>query len=268
MEFAARYGPWALIAGASEGTGREFARQVAAQGLNCVLVARRDAPLAVLAGEITAEFGVECLTVALDLADPAAADHLLAAIGERDVGLFVANAGSDPHGARLLDRPAQDWRALIRRNVMTLFDLCYHFAGTMKARGRGGMVLVNSGACYGGATYMAIYSATKAFDLNFGEALWAELKPFGVDVLNLVMGETDTPELRRFLAAKGLPLPASVASAADVAALGLAQLPHGPVCNWGRAGNEGSYGVFSADARRERVEMIEQMAKPFFEKGG
>src|SRR3546814_10550242 len=79
---------------------------------------------------------------------------------------------------------------------------CHHFANAMRARGHGGLLLVNSGACYGGASSMAVYSASKAFVLCFGETLWAELQPHGVDVLNLVLGRTDTPEFRRLLAEK------------------------------------------------------------------
>lgn len=267
MEFRERYGPWAVIAGASEGTGREFARQIAAEGVNCLLIARREGPLLALADEIRAETGSECRTAAIDLARSDAAEALIAACGSLDIGLFVANAGSDPFGQKLLDRPLSDWKELIQRNVVTLFDCCYHFAGTMKARGKGGMILVNSGACWGGATYMAVYSASKAFDLNLGEALWAELRPFGVDVLNLVMGETDTPELRRFLAAKDLPLPETAADAGAVARLGIEQLPNGPTCNWGLGPDEAPFGASSANARRDRVVMIEQVSKRFYEKG-
>jgi short-subunit dehydrogenase len=61
MGFAERYGPWAVVAGASEGTGREFARQIAAHGVNLVLIARREGPLAELAEQIRAESGVECV---------------------------------------------------------------------------------------------------------------------------------------------------------------------------------------------------------------
>ncbi len=263
-----RYGPWAIVAGASEGTGRAFARQIAARGIKCVLVARRRAPLEALADEINAEFGVECSTAAINLAEAGASEQLVAAAGSRDVGLFVANAGADPYGAGLLDRPMSEWSALIRRNVMTVAEACHHFAGTMKARGRGGIILVNSGACYGGANRMAIYSATKAFELCLGESLWSELKPHGVHVLNLVLGATDTPEFRRFLAARGAPLPANVADASAAAALGLRHLADGPVCNWAKEADEAPFGATSAADRRRRIELINEFSRPLFERGG
>src|SRR4051794_12400117 len=98
MNFVERYGPWGLIAGASEGTGQAYARKVAAQGVNCILLARRPEPLAALAKEIRAESGVDCITATIDLAAPNALDTIVKAVGRRDVGLFISNAGADPNG--------------------------------------------------------------------------------------------------------------------------------------------------------------------------
>lgn len=141
---------------------------------------------------------------------------------------------------------------------------CHRYAGPMKARGRGGVILVNSGACYGGASFVATYSATKAFTLCFGEGLWAELRPHGVDVLNLVLGRTDTPELRRFLAEKGMPVPAGLASPDAVAALGLERLSHGPVLNWGLADEDTGYATSSAAARRARILAMDRATRQVF----
>ena len=264
MGFAERYGPWALVAGASEGTGREFARRIAASGVPCILVARRAEPLAALAKEIRAESGVECVTASIDLAAPDALDRIITAAGEREVGLFVSNAGADPNGSRFLDRDLTDWLELTQRNVVTTVACCHHFAGPMKARGRGGLLLVNSGACYGGASFLATYSASKAFVLCLGEGLWAELRPHGVDVLNLVLGMTDTPAFRALLAEKGLPVPDGIASPVDVAKVGLDRLPHGPVHNWGLEDDAVGYAVNSAAARRERISMIDSVSKHVF----
>ena len=179
MDFKDRYGPWALITGASEGTGREFARQIAAKGVPCVLVARREGPLKDLAAEIKAESGVECVTATVDLAAPDAGERLIAAAGGREIGLFVANAGADPNGSNFLDRDVGAWRDLTQRNVLNVLEACHHFGGLMRGRGRGGLLIVGSGACYGGASHLATYSATKAFQLCLAEGLWAELRPFG-----------------------------------------------------------------------------------------
>jgi uncharacterized protein len=252
MTFAERYGPWAVVAGASEGTGRAYAEALAAAGLNLVLIARRTEPLEALAGRIRGETGIECVTAAIDLAGPDAHGRILEAVGDREVALYVANAGSDPHGSRFLDTPVEPWLDLVRRNVMTTVQACHHFGGLMRQRKRGGLLLVNSYACYGGGSFMACYTASKAFELAFAESLWSELQPHGVDVLTLVMGMTDTPALRELLDEKGLPLPPDVADPGAVAAFGLAHLADGPIQNWGLAEGEGGPAMSAAE-RRERV---------------
>ncbi len=255
-DFRQRYGPWAVIAGASEGTGRAFAREIAARGLDCLLVARRPEPLQALAAELTAGHGVECATASLDLSLPDAIPRLVDAIGAREIGLFVNNAGADPNGALFLDADVAAWGELVARNVANVVRSCHHFASAMRARRRGGIILVGSGACYGGMPGIAVYAGSKAFDLCFGEALWAELRPHGVDVLNLILGRTDTPEFRRFLAMKGLPVPAGLADPDEIARVGLDRLALGPVHNWGMSEEEVGHSVSSAAARRERIVML------------
>ena len=264
MNFAERYGPWAVIAGASEGTGRAFALKLAKEGLNCVLVARREGRLAALAAEIRAQSKVECVTCVADLAKSDACERIAAVVGSRDVGLYVSNAGADPNGAEFLDNDLANWVELVNRNVLTTMRCCYHFGGTMRARGRGGIILVGSGACYGGGNHLAVYSATKAFDLCFGEGLWAEFRHHGVHVLNLILGRTDTPAFRELLERKGLPVPPGLASPDEVAEVGLARLPHGPVHNWNLQDDETGYAPNSAATRRERVVAMERMSKAVF----
>jgi short-subunit dehydrogenase len=264
VDFAERYGPWALIAGASEGTGRAFAEQIAAKGVSCILVARRQGPLDELAAELRAKHGVQCVTAAVDLAKPDAVDQIIAAVGDREVGLFVSNAGADPNGSRFLDKPVQTWVDLVQRNVMTTMRCCHHFAGPMRDRKRGGLILVGSAAGYGGGSFLATYSASKAFDMCFAEGLWAELRPHGVHVLGLIMSTTDTPALRTLLAEKGMPVPSVIASAEAVAAMGLEQLPNGPVQNWGAKEDEAGMAPQSAAVRRMRVEGMDQASKMIF----
>lgn len=266
MDFAGRYGPWALIAGASEGTGASFARQLAAQGVNLILVARRQAPLDALAGELR-ETGVECVTASIDLAAPDAADRMAAAADGREVGLLILNAGADPNGSLFLDNDMANWVALTNRNVMTTLRACHLFGGAMRSRGRGGIILVGSGVCYLGLPGIAVYGATKAYGLVLGEALWAELKPHGVDVLNLIMGRTDTPAHRELMEQLGVPFPDDCASADDVAALGLARLPHGPTINWGEPEDQPGMAGLSAKGRRERIEAIAAMSSGYAKKG-
>jgi uncharacterized protein len=264
MNFAKRYGPWAVVMGASEGTGREFARQIAAQGVACILIARRAAPLEALAEEIREANGIECLTASIDLAAPGACDRIVQAVADREIGLFVSNAGSDPNGSFFLDGDLSAWTELVQRNVMTMMQCSYHFAGPMRSRGRGGLLLVNSGACYGGGSAMGPYCGSKAFTLCFAEALWAELRPHGVEVLTLVLNRTDTPAFRALLEKKGMPMPQDIASPADVARIGLERLPYGPIHNWGQADDEAEMAGSSAAARRERVLAIDRITGQLF----
>lgn len=255
-EFAARYGPWALVAGASEGTGAEFARQLAAAGLNLILVARREAPLEALADALRLAHGIACVTASIDLAREDAADALMTLAEGRETGLLVLNAGADPNGALFLDRPLDNWNLLAARNVMTTMQALYRFAGPMRARRRGGLLVVGSGACYGGLPGIGVYAASKAFDLVLCEALWAELEPYGVDVLSYVIGRTDTPAHRELMAARGMAMPEGLADPANVARLGLERLPHGPVCNWGEADDAAGMSATSAAQRRERIRHV------------
>ncbi len=264
MSFVERYGPWAIIAGASEGTGRAFARQRAAQGLNCILIARRQAPLEALAATLRADYGVDIVTASIDLARPDAFERIAAAAGDREIGLYISNAGADSNGSFFLDKDIQSWVDLVNRNILTALRCCHYFGGPMRARGHGGILLVGSGACYGSGPNLATYSGAKAFDLCFAEGLWAELAPAGVDVLYLAMSTTDTPALRALLAEKGVPPPANLASPEDVARLGLERLPHGPVQNWGLRDDEAGFGTSSAAQRRARVNMIAEASKSVF----
>lgn len=257
---AERYGPWALIAGASEGTGAEFARQLAAEGLNLILVARREGPLTALADELRGN-GVEVAIACIDLAAADAVAQLAHTAEGREVGLMVFNAGADPNGSGFLDGDLAVWNELAMRNCLTVMGACHHFGRQMRDRGRGGLLVCGSGVCYGGLPGISAYGATKAFDLGLLEGLWAELKPHNVDVLYLVMGRTDTPAHKKLSDERGMDWdPSAMASASAVAALGLERLPHGPIQNWGLADEEPGWATISAADRRRRIEHIASMS--------
>jgi short-subunit dehydrogenase len=259
MEFGKKYGPWAVIAGGSEGTGRSFARQIAAQGISLILIAK-DGPLDETAEEIRSESGVEVITARVDLSAHDAADQIFAAVGDREVGLFINNAGADWFGERFLEIDIDGWLALTRVNVDTMLRCAHHFGRQMKARRRGGILIVNSGACYGGSKYLAIYCASKAYQLNFAEALWSELRPYGVDVCTIVLGRTNTPGYHQRRATKGIVVSdAGLASPDAVAAQGLARLPHGPITNWAQDDDQDGYLAHSAAKRREKVIAMETL---------
>lgn len=222
--FADRYGEWAIVTGASSGIGEAFAHAVAARGIRPLLVARREDELRRVAADVLGQTGMPCECLALDLADPGFADRLRDACAGRDVGLIVANAGFNPPGA-FLGTPRETLMRMFDVNARANLLLAEAFLPGLKARGRGGLLLVGSVEGFFGFPYSACYSATKAFVLSFGEALWGEMRPAGVDVLVLAPGATDTPLLasRDLGSAKvGMMAPAAVAN------IGLDHLGCGP----------------------------------------
>jgi uncharacterized protein len=264
VQFIDKYGPWAVISGASEGVGRAFARQLAERGLNLVLIARREGPLRELADGLTAEFGVECAAASVDLEAPGSSERVAEAVGARDVGLYVSNAGADPHGSRFLDLDLEKWQGLVNRNVTNLMRCCHKFGTAMRTRGRGGIILIGSGACYGGAGHLAVYAGSKAFSLNFAEGLWSELRPHGVDVLYMALNMTDTPELRRLLGSRGQLVPEGIAQPEDVAAQALGSLGAVHLVNWGAADEEPGFAPTSASSRRLRTLAIDAASSKVF----
>lgn len=202
--FATRYGPWALVAGASEGLGAAFATSLARRGLHLVLWARRKDALEALAAQLRRDHGVEVEVSVVDLKDGAATAAAAAALVERHApGLVVFNAAFAPVGAFV----EADIDALLRAvdvNARAPLVVVRALLPAMVAQRRGGVVLMSSMAGQQGSARIAAYSATKAFTTTLGEALWAELKPHNVDVIACVAGAIRTPGYQRS-AAKDAP---------------------------------------------------------------
>jgi short-subunit dehydrogenase len=194
---AKRFGPWALITGASSGIGREFARQIAASGINVVLVARRQALLEEAGREFTRDFGVMYRAIGADLSKEGFLQTLAQATHELDIGLVVSNAGTASPGAFLkLDR--DELVGLLRLNAFAHLDIAHHFGKRLTTRGRGGIVLSGAMGAAHGIPYMANDSGAKAYVQSFGESLHLELKPFGVTVTVLIVGPTKTAIIDKF----------------------------------------------------------------------
>ncbi|MCX8229730.1 MAG: SDR family oxidoreductase [Planctomycetota bacterium] len=191
MDFHSRYGPWALITGASSGFGAEYARQLAAKGLHLILVARRQDRLETLAQEIQAETDVEVHIIPLDITQVSWLSTLRESVAEREIGLLVNNAGYGKVGHFLAMSP-QELAQMIRLNVEAVTLLARDYIPAMKERGRGGMILLASAAGYQPTPWMAAYGATKGYDLLLGEALSTELAASGVDILTVSPGSTKT----------------------------------------------------------------------------
>lgn len=203
-EFATRYGPCALIAGASEGIGAAFARELARRGLDLVLVARRPEPLDALAREIAGFASVRVRCLPLDLARADASAEMLRALAEDDVGLVVYNAALAP-GGPFLELPLERQLAALDVNTRGPLALAHGFGRRMASRGRGGIVLMSSLTAFQGSPFVTTYGATKSFLLSLAEGLWYELAPQGVDVLCVLAGATRTPSYLRQRAQGGAP---------------------------------------------------------------
>jgi short-subunit dehydrogenase len=197
MITAKQYGPWALIAGGSEGVGASFARKLAAVGIHLLLVARRSEPLEKLAQELAAS-GVEVRTLSLDLKRSDVLERIRELTDGIEIGLLIFNASNlESMIGSFLDRAPEDSLAVVQVTTISQTILAHHFGSRMIARGRGGIILVGSTAGAAGMPNHATYCASKAYSQIFAEALWCELKPRGVDVLSLVLGITDTPARAR-----------------------------------------------------------------------
>jgi short-subunit dehydrogenase len=204
-----RWGPLALITGASEGIGRAFAERLAASGFDLILVARRAPALSAAAEELSRRHGVRVETIAQDLSLAEGAAQVLAQTQGRDIGMLVASAGFGALGPFLYQSPDSALN-MIDLNCRSVVALTHGIATRMVQRGSGGIVLFGSLVGFQGAPLSATYAATKSFVQSFAEGLAVELRPSGVHVLaaapgpiasgfaaraRMTMSMTDTPEV-------------------------------------------------------------------------
>ena len=192
-----RFGPWALVTGASSGIGKEFARQIAASGINIVLVARREDLLKEVGVELSNRYAVEHRVVVLDVSREDFIGQLASATDDLDIGLVVSNAGTGNPGEFLkLDR--QLLEETLRLNTMSHLDIAHYFGGKLAERRRGGLILVGAMGAENGIPCMANDGGAKAYVHSLGEALHYEFKPLGVYVTVLAAGFTNTAVLEKF----------------------------------------------------------------------
>jgi len=205
VTFLDRYGPWALVAGASQGIGAAFARELSARGLGVVLVARH--PALALPGP--------AIEVAADLATTEGVEAVIEAAHGLEIGLLIANAALSPIGPFTTSDPAELTRA-IDLNVRAPMLLARHFLPAMQERGHGGFVVMSSLAGAQGSPNLSVYAGTKAFGAVFAESLWGELRSSGVDSVACVAGAVSTPGLAASTAkpAPGTLPPSAVVDAA------------------------------------------------------
>ena len=262
QDFADQYGPWALVAGASEGIGAAFSQQLAEAGLNLVLISRTQEKLERLEERIRTDTGVQTRVVAADLTADDVLDTVRQETADLDIGLLIYNVGAS-HGLNLFHEwPLEHSLALVNLNCRTPVMLAHHFGLAMRERRRGGMIFLSSLSAFAGGSYVATYAGTKAFDLVFPQSLWHELAPYNVQVTSLVAGATRTPAM----ADSGIDLDQEdirrdyvIMEPEDVAREGLAALGKGPVWIAGEKNRE-SMEQMSAHLSREQAIEVMSMA--------
>lgn len=224
-DFREKYGPFALVTGASSGIGVGFAEELAKRGLNLVLAARRVDRMEALKARLEVENGVAVRVVASDFTRPEATSQLLEAIADLDLGLVVSNAGFGAKGwFEKID--AATMADMLMVNCHAQMQLAHGVLPHLKARGQGGLLLVSSVEGLMGGPFSTAYAATKALVIALGEGLWGELQGSGIDVLTLTPGATESEAAARqgFDPAKMQ----NVQPARECAALALDNLAKGP----------------------------------------
>ncbi len=217
-----KYGSWAVITGANSGIGQEFAKLLAKEGFNLVLVARRQPLLDELANTLRAEANIEVRPVALDLLEPYAVQTLAKGVADLDVGLVIPCAGVDEMG-RFVEKDYASIDKMLDLNVKSPTELTHVFAKKMEGRKHSGIILVSSLFGYQGIPNFAAYAASKSYILILGESLNVELKSKGIDLTVLSPGLTDTP-FSQNMAIDFSQLPMIAQKPADVARCGLNSL--------------------------------------------
>lgn len=192
--FSERYGPWAIVCGASEGLGAAFSLELARRGVDVVLVARRPEVLETMRRTIAEQTGREALCVTADLSSREAIEVIAKATESLSIGLVIYNAAASTVGP-FLEQQVDDLLRTVDVNVRGPIAVCHHFGKRLAAQRRGGLIVLSSITAFQGSPFVTTYGATKSFNLTFGEGLWFELREHGVDVLSVCAGATRTPAL-------------------------------------------------------------------------
>jgi len=193
--FKEKYGSYAIVTGASAGIGAAFATEIAARGLNLVLVARRLEKLEALSKGLRQQFHIDVKCLSLDLSQDGAVDRLIQETASLSIGLLVLNAAVVHVGGFLKSSYEQE-SYLLKFNALIPTQIAHRIGNRMKQQGRGGILFVSSLAGLAPAPFQATYAATKAYVSSLGQALSFEFARVGVDVSVLAPGMTDTEGLQ------------------------------------------------------------------------
>jgi short-subunit dehydrogenase len=218
-EFVSRYGPYALVTGASEGIGASFAEELAKLGMNVVLVARREDRLHALARRLEDKYNVLCPVIKVDLSRPEELEALFQISSSIDIGLVVCNAGFGTAGY-FLDSDLATEMGMFEVNCAVVTKMAHCLGHRLKLRGNGGMILLSSIVATQGAARSAHYAATKAYVHTLGEGLQQEWRDNGIDLLLVAPGPVDTGFFARSNMQPGATAKPGVVARQSLAAIG------------------------------------------------
>lgn len=193
MKLAQAAGHWALVTGASSGIGREFAVQLAQQGMHVVLVARRKDRLEALAAELRQKSGVRIEVVAADLTEKGMVEQIKRQLDQAGICIRVlCNNAAFGRWGRFEQTEPELYRQMIELNTTVVMSMCHAFMEDLASYPTSLVINVSSAASYQPVPYMAVYAASKAFLQSFSQALHGEWKERGILVQTLVPGPTES----------------------------------------------------------------------------
>ena len=261
--FKQKYGPWALVTGGASGIGAEFAAQLAERGLNVALADVQTEMMRAHAAKLREKYNIETAAITIDIARPDFLKTIRRATAMTEIGLLVNNAAWGSVGELMSTDPEEMLRT-VDTNCRAPLALAREFGPAMIERGRGGIIFLSSSSALHGTPVIANYAATKAYNLVLAEALWDEMAPYGVHVLALCPGATNTPAFSRSGAkienVPGMPF----MSPGEVVAEALAALGTGPSIIAGRMNRIASFVMTRLLSRAKAVSYTGQNTRKLY----
>lgn len=191
-----KFGPWAIITGASSGIGEEFAKQLAADGFNLVLVARRLSLLETIGLQLANEHNIQYRLIVADLSTEDAIKEIIKATNDIEIGLLISNAGTGKPG-NFLEFEESELKYTIQLNAISHLSLVHFFGRKMAMRRKGGILLTGAMGANNGLPYMANEAGTKGYIHSLGKSLHTEFKAYGLHTTILMTPFTQTPVLKK-----------------------------------------------------------------------
>ncbi len=252
-----RYGPWAIVAGASEGLGAAYARHLASKGFHLILIARRKKQLERISDEIQSRYNTKTQVKVLDLS---LTDELIQYLRSDlpNIGLAIYNAAYAPLGY-FADTPMEDLRMVTDVNVRSVLAFTKVIVDRYKGNNRlGGIILMSSMAGGQGTPRLAAYAASKSFNTILAEGLWQELKNDNIDVLASIAGAIQTPGFEARSSASKTP---GILDPEQVVLKTIKHLGKGPTVVPGWTNSIGSFVMTRLLPRKTAIKMMHNNTK-------